>query len=244
MWDFLERTALILGRDALERLEGSRVAVLGLGGVGGSAAEALCRAGVGSLLLVDSDAVSPSNLNRQLLATRDTLGMAKVQAARARLEAVNPLCRVETAARFYLPEDSDFLYRWEPDYVLDAVDTVTAKLHLAQECRKRGIPLTSSMGTGNRLDPSLLRLGDISETTGNGCPLCRVMRRELKRRDVPALEVVYSLEPPAKGVCAGSDHGRHSPGSSAFVPPAAGCLLAWACAGALTGLRRGDKPDL
>ena len=237
MWDFLERTALLLGQERMERLEGSRVAVLGLGGVGGSAAEALCRAGVGSLLLVDSDTVSPTNLNRQLLATRDTLGRAKTEAARERLMSVNPLCHVETAARFYLPEDSGFLYDWKPDYVLDAVDTVAAKLHLAEECRRRGIPLTSSMGTGNRLDPSQLRLGDISQTAGNGCPLCRVMRRELKRRGVEALEVVYSLEVPVKGVCAGADHGRHSPGSSAFVPPAAGCLLAWACVGALAGLR-------
>lgn len=237
MWDYLERTALVLGEEALERLAGSRVAVLGLGGVGGSAAEALCRAGVGALLLVDSDTVSASNLNRQLLATGATVGRPKTDAALERLSSINPGCRIQTARRFYLPEDSGFLYDWEPDYVLDAIDTVTAKLHLARECRDRGIPLVSSMGTGNRLDPSQLRLGDISQTAGNGCPLCRVMRKELKKRGVDKLEVVYSQEAPARGVCAGAEHGRHSPGSSPFVPPAAGCLLAWACVGRLTGLR-------
>ncbi len=237
MWEYLERTALVLGQEALEKLSRARVAVLGLGGVGGTAAEALCRAGVGRLLLVDSDRVSLSNLNRQLLATRQTLDMDKTQAARERLAAINPHCQVETARRFYLPEDSAFLYDWEPDYVLDAVDTVTAKLHLARECQDRGIPLTASMGTGNRLDPSRLRLGDISETAGNGCPLCRVMRRELRRQGVDRLEVVYSLELPARGICAEAENGRHSPGSSPFVPPAAGYLLAWACVGALAGLR-------
>ncbi len=238
MFDYLERTALILREEGLDKLKNARVAVLGLGGVGGSAAEALCRAGVGNLLLVDSDKVTLSNLNRQLLATRSTLGQPKAQAAQQRLAEINPNCNIAIAQRFYLPEECSFLYDWQPDYIVDAIDTVTAKLHLAEECMRREIGLTSSMGTGNRLDPSALRLGDVADTSGNGCPLCRVMRRELKKRGVKKLDVVYSVELPARGVCAEAEHGRHSPGSTPFVPPAAGCLLAWATVSRLLGLRK------
>lgn len=227
MFDFLERTVPILGEAALERLAACRVAVLGLGGVGGAAAEALCRSGVGNLLLVDNDAVSHSNRNRQLIATTHTVGQRKVEAARERLLSINPDCNIATAQRFYLPEESEFLYDWQPDCVLDAIDTVTAKLHLATECQRRGIPLLSSMGTGNRVDPSQLRLGDISQTAGTGCPLTKIMRRELKKRGVTDLTVVFSVEPARRGVCVDAANGRHSPGSTAFVPPAAGFLLAY-----------------
>lgn len=227
MFDFLERTVPILGEAALDKLANSRIAVLGLGGVGGAAAEALCRSGVGRLLLVDSDNISPSNCNRQLMATARTVGQPKCDVAEERLLSINPYCHITTEQRFYLPEESDFLYDWHPDCVLDAIDTVTAKLHLAAECQSRGIPLLSSMGTGNRADPSQLRLGNISETAGTGCPLTSIMRRELKRRGVTALTVVFSTEPPRKSICAESANGRHSPGSTAFVPPAAGFLLAY-----------------
>ena len=227
MFDFLERTALVMGAPAVEALERASMAVLGLGGVGGSAAEALCRAGVGHLLLVDSDQVSHSNLNRQLLALHSTQGQYKTEAARRRLLDINPQCDITVVRSFYLPENSDFLFDWGPHVVLDAIDTVTAKLHLAQACRDRDIGLVSSMGTGNRKDPSCLRLGDVSQTAGNGCPLARVMRRELKKRGVEQLETVYSVELPVKSVCAESEKGRHAPGSTPFVPPAAGYLLAF-----------------
>lgn len=236
MFDFLERTAPILGETALDRLKNTRIAVLGLGGVGGAAAEALCRSGVGHLLLVDHDAVSSSNRNRQLLATTATLGVPKAMVAAARLRDINPYCDVTAIQQFYQPTDCDFLYDWQPDCVLDALDTVAAKLHLAAECPKRGIPLLSSMGTGNRLNPSLLRLGDIADTGGNGCPLARVMRQELKRQGTPCLRVVYSTEPPVKSICADTANGRHSPGSTAFVPPAAGFLLAYGAVAQILGL--------
>lgn len=227
MSDWTDRTRLLLGQQGMEKLAGARVAVLGLGGVGGNAAEALCRAGVGHLLLVDNDRVDETNLNRQLLATRETVGMAKTEAALQRLRSINPGAELQTAQQFYLPENSGFVFDFRPHIVIDAIDTVTAKLHLAEECSRRGILLYASMGTGNRLDPSQLRCGDIAETAGTGCPLARVMRRELRKRGVPGLQVVYSLEPPLQGIDAnGGEHGRHSPGSAAFVPPAAGLLLA------------------
>jgi tRNA A37 threonylcarbamoyladenosine dehydratase len=222
-----DRTRLLLGEQGVERLQNARAVVLGLGGVGGNAAEALCRAGVGHLLLVDNDEVDETNLNRQLLATRDMVGRSKCEAALARLQSINPQADLQTAQQFYLPENSDFLYDFRPDIVIDAIDTVTAKLHLAEQCHNRGILLYASMGTGNRMDPSQLRCGDISETAGTGCPLARVIRRELRKRGVPTLKVVFSLEPPIQGINANDgEHGRHSPGSAPFVPPAAGLLLA------------------
>lgn len=224
--EWLSRTALLLGEQAVKHLSAARVAVLGLGGVGGAAAEALCRAGVGHLLLVDHDTVEITNLNRQLMATMDTLGMTKAQAAFRRLSAIYPAGDFLPAERFYLPEDCAFLYDWKPDLIVDAIDTVTAKLHLVTECRRREIHLLTCLGTGNRLDPSQLRMGDLSETAnGCGCGLARVMRRELRRRNVEHCRVLYSLETPRKTV-ASSENGRHAPGSVSFVPPAAGFLLA------------------
>ena len=227
MFNFLERAVPVLGEDAILKLEHSRVAILGLGGVGGAAAEALCRAGVGNLLLIDSDTVSISNCNRQLIATSKTVDMQKTQAAQERLLDINPNCNIEIYNRFYLPEESDFLYEWNPDCVIDAIDTITAKLHVAEICQQKNILLYSSMGTGNRMDPTQIKYGDIKDTSGNGCPLARVMRRELKKRDVRNLNVVYSTEAPIKSVCLSSENGRHAPGSTAFVPPVAGFTLAY-----------------
>lgn len=235
MENWLARTALLIGEEKVRRLADARGAVLGLGGVGSAAAEALCRAGVGHLLLVDHDTVDETNLNRQLVATCDAVGMRKADAELRRLHAVNPAGDYAAAYEFYLPKNSGFLFDWKPDFVLDCIDTVTAKLHLAEECARRGVPLYMCLGTGNRLDPGALRIGDISDTAGCGCGLARVMRRELKKRGVAHQAVLYSSEEPAKAVCP-SEHGRHAPGSISFVPPAAGFLLASRAVRDLLGL--------
>lgn len=225
MSDWLDRTALLLGDEQMHRLQNSRVAVLGLGGVGGAAAEALCRAGIGHLMLVDHDIVSLTNLNRQLLATTDVLEQKKCDVAAARLHSINSACSITAVDQFYLPDNRDFLFDDHPDFILDAIDTVTAKLDLAVCCKERNIPLISCLGTGNRLDPGLLQIGKITDTAGSACPLARVMRRELKKRGIIDLPVCYSTEQPRK-ILAQSEHGRHAPGSISFVPPVAGSLLA------------------
>ena len=223
---WLDRTALLIGEESMEKLKNSTVAIVGLGGVGGSAAEAICRMGVGRLILIDNDDVDDTNRNRQLFATAETVGMDKVDAAAMRLRAINPDAELILKKEFYLPENSDFLFDLQPDLILDAIDTVTSKLHIAKTCKEKDIPLVCCLGTGNRVDPSQLRWGDISQTAGCGCPLARVMRREMKKRDVLKQTVIYSVEEPHKAIVGESDHGRHAPASCAFVPPAAGCLLA------------------
>ena len=212
----LERTALLLSPAQMERLEHAHVMLFGLGGVGGHAAEALARGGVGKLTLVDHDVVSPSNLNRQLAALESTVGRPKAQVLSARLRDAAPDAEIVAVEAFYLPE-SPVPIPQDVSVVVDAIDTVSAKLHLAQTCYERGIPLISCMGMGNRLDPTLIRVGDIFETSG--CPLCRVMRQGLRKRNIPSLRCVYSLEP-AIGT------GGRLPGSVSFVPPAAGLFLA------------------
>lgn len=225
--DWLIRTETLIGAENIDKLQRATVAILGLGGVGGAAAEAICRMGVGRIILVDSDTVDRSNLNRQLFATADMVGQSKCLTARRRLLSINPEVELSCHEQFFLPENAGFLFDEQPDLILDAIDTVTAKLYLAEQCQQRGIPLVTCLGTGNRLDPSQLRWGDISETAGCGCPLARVMRRELKKRGVQKQTVVYSIEQPAKAICPGGEEkGRHSPASCAFVPPAAGYLLA------------------
>ncbi len=191
-----ERTAMLLGEAALARLQGCRVAVFGLGGVGGEAALALARAGVGALDLCDHDVFALSNLNRQALSDYASLGRSKAEVARERIWAVARHCRVRIFPMFYLPENKQAFPLGEADYILDAIDTVTAKLELAVEAKRLGIPIISCMGTGNKLYPERLRLGDIYETSV--CPLAKVMRRELRRRGIEALEVVYSTEVPRK----------------------------------------------
>lgn len=226
MW--LERTELVLGETRLRRLANARVAVIGLGGVGGAAAEALVRAGVGHMLFVDGDTVDDTNRNRQLLATTETVGMDKTSAAEGRYRAINPDGDFTFKKEFYLPENSAWLYDWQPDYIIDAIDTVTAKLDIAKQCKTRKIRLIACLGTGNRLDPERLRLGDITETAGCGCPLAKVMRRELRRRGIEHLPVLFSTEEPAKAI-AESAAGRHPPGSISFVPPVAGYIIAGKC---------------
>ena len=229
----LERTELFLGKEAIEKLNTARVAVIGLGGVGGAAAEALVRAGIGHLLFIDGDDVDETNINRQLLATYETVGMDKTAAAEKRFRLIAPEADMTFIKEFYLPENSSFLYDWKPDYIVDAIDTVTAKLHIAEECKNRGIKLLMCLGTGNRLDPEKLRIGDISETAGCGCPLARVMRKELKKRGIEKQTVLFSAEE-AKKAAIESEGGRHAPGSISFVPPVAGYLLAGKCVREIT----------
>lgn len=225
------RTAMLLGEGGIEKLKQSRVAVFGLGGVGGHAAEALVRSGIGAIDLIDNDTVNLSNLNRQIIATLDTLGKYKTQAMAERIAAINPECRVTLHNCFYLPECSGDIPFWEYDYILDAVDTVTAKIDLAYQAQEREIPIISSMGTGNKLNPQMLEVTDLYRT--QNCPLAKVMRKECRARGIRKLTVVYSKEParvpiPVKTQEA-VQHGagrRAVPGSTAFVPAAAGLMMA------------------
>ena len=239
--EWLSRTELLLGSKNMIRLERARVAVFGIGGVGGHVVEALARSGVGALDLIDDDIVVPSNLNRQIIATVSALGRPKVEAARERILEINPDCRVTVHKTFYLPETAAGFDFSMYDYVVDAIDTVTGKLMLAEQAAEAGTPLISSMGAGNKLDPAAFRVADIYET--KVCPLARVLRRELKKRNVEHLKVVYSEEEPlvpqeAKEAGLQTDAGqgttqekrsgrrRAVPGSVAFVPSVAGLILA------------------
>ena len=234
------RTEMLLGRDAIEKLHSARVAVFGLGGVGGYAVEALARSGVGSLDLIDSDTVSVSNLNRQLLATHSTVGMLKVDAARNRVLDINPDCIVRTYPVFYTPDTADQFDFAQYDYIVDAIDTVTGKLALVERAKAADTPIICSMGTGNKLDASAFRVADISKTAM--CPLARVMRKELSKRGIRHLKVVYSQEealtPTGWEEEAAALGKRQIPGSVAFVPGAAGLLLAGEVVRDLTGFSR------
>ena len=228
MEDWLARQKLLIGERACQKLQQSKVAVIGLGGVGGACVEALCRCGVGTLVLVDHDTVEMTNLNRQLIATQSTMGQSKTEACKKRVLDINPDCNVIPLNLFYGADNWEQVFCYKPDYVIDCIDTVTAKLHLAVTCREQHIPLLTCLGTGNRLDPSCFRIGDIGETakSGGGCGLARVMRRELKKRGIVRQTVVFSTELPRSVCVETTEHGRHSPGSVAFVPPVAGYLMA------------------
>lgn len=219
------RSSMLIGEDGLSKLKSSHVAVFGLGGVGSYTAEALARAGVGELTLVDSDTLSITNINRQLYALNSTVGMKKTEVAAARIKDINPDCIVHVIDGFYLPENSEEFFVSSYDYIADAVDTVSAKISLACEAKERDIPIISCMGTGNKLDPTLFKVSDIYQTSV--CPLCRVMRRELKARGVDSLKVVWSEEPPIKPDESGEDSAKRAvPGSVSFVPPVAGMIMA------------------
>jgi len=222
------RTAMLLGEAALERLQNARVAVFGIGGVGGYTVEALARAGIGALDLIDHDTVSLSNINRQILATHSTVGMEKVEAARLRIQDINPSCRVVTHPVFYTPETADRFDFSQYDYIVDAIDTVTGKLQLVQRAMEAGTPIISCMGTGNKLDASAFRVSDISKTTM--CPLARIMRKELGKRGIKHLRVVYSQEealtPTGWEEEAAALGKRQIPGSVSYVPGTAGLILA------------------
>ncbi len=229
--DRFSRTRLLLGEEALDRLRGKRVAVFGIGGVGGYVCEGLVRSGIGSFDLIDSDKVSFSNLNRQIIATENTLGRYKVDVMKERMLEINPSVQVQTYRCFFLPENAHTFPFEEYDYVVDAVDTVSAKIEIVLRCKEKNVPVISSMGAGNKLDASAFRVADIYST--KVCPLAKVMRRELKKRGVQKLKVVYSEEAPLKP---GEEETppeseertkrRATPGSVAFVPSVAGMIMA------------------
>ena len=240
--DPFSRIRFLLGNEAMKKLQNATVAVFGLGGVGGYVVEALARSGIGHLVLVDHDTISPTNLNRQILATHDTVGCSKAETAKQRVLAINPEAQVEAIQIMYLPETADQFDFASYSYVVDAIDTVTGKLTLVQAAQKANVPIISCMGTGNKLDPTAFRVADIYETSG--CPLARIMRKECRRRGIPQLKVVYSLEEPMAPVIGPEDpawaelpQGRNAlPGSSAFVPGTAGLILASQVVRDLTGI--------
>lgn len=240
MEDVFVRTGLLLGRENMEKLARARVAVFGVGGVGGHVVEALARSGVGALELIDDDVVSPDNLNRQIIALRSTIGQPKVEVAKARVLDVNPNCEVTAHRTFYLPETAGQFDFAAYDYVVDAIDTVTGKLMLAEQAAAAGTPLISSMGAGNKLDPTAFRVADVYDT--KVCPLAKVMRRELKKRGIASLKVVYSEEPPLTPEGSPKD-GRRPPGSVAFVPSVAGLILAGEVIRDLCGEAFRRRPD-
>ena len=228
MKEELLRTAMLLGEEAVEKLQKARVAVFGIGGVGGYTLEALARAGIGQQDLIDSATVSRSKINRQILATHSTVGMPKVEAGKARVLDINPDCVVRTWEIFYTPETADQFDFTQYDYIVDAIDTVTGKLQLIQRAHECGTPIISCMGTGNKLDPAAFQVSDISKTTM--CPLARIVRKELGKRGIKHLKVVYSqeeaLSPTGWEEEARALGKRQIPGSVSFVPGAAGLILA------------------
>lgn len=211
------RTEMLIGADSVKTLKTKKVIVFGVGGVGSAAVEALARAGVGSISLVDNDTVNVTNINRQLIATHSTVGRPKTEVAKERVLDINPNAEVTCFNLFFTPENAGNINLEDYDYIIDAVDTVTAKIHIICEAERLGVPVISSMGTGNKLDPSAFTVADIYKTSV--CPLARVMRTELKKRGVKKLKVVYSEEQPQRA-------GNRTPASISFVPPVAGFIAA------------------
>lgn len=222
MQNQFERTELLLGSEAIEKLKSSRVAVFGAGGVGGFTLEALARSGVGAIDVIDNDTVSLSNINRQIYALHSTIGEYKVNVAARRIADITPDTKVNVYNTFYMPDNADEFDFSEYDYIVDAIDTVTAKIELVIRADAAGVPIISSMGAGNKLDPTLFEVEDIYKTSV--CPLAKVMRYELKRRGIKKLKVVYSKEKPMKPNV--EENGRRIPASCAFVPSVAGLIIA------------------
>lgn len=219
------RTEMLLGEEAMKRLKQAHVAVFGIGGVGGHAIEALVRAGIGAIDIIDNDLVNESNLNRQIIATYDTIGRRKTEVMAERIRSIAPGCQVRCRDLFYLPENRHDIHFEEYDYIVDAIDTVTAKIDLVLAAQECSVPIISCMGTGNKLHPERLEIADIYQTSV--CPLAKVMRRELKARGVKKLKVVYSREEALKpSVERKGENGRTIPGSVSFVPSTAGLIIA------------------
>ncbi len=225
MSDIFSRFEMLLGKENMLKLKTAHVAVFGLGGVGCHVAEALARSGIGNFSLFDSDTIAESNLNRQIIATVDTIGMRKTTAMKNRILSINKDASVTEYPIFYLPENADNFPFSDYDYIIDAIDTVSAKLEIIVRANNEGIPIISSMGTGNKLNPTMLEVSDIYKTSV--CPLARVMRRELKARNIQSLKVVYSKEEPIKpAICNEETSKRQTPGSTSFVPSVAGLIIA------------------
>ena len=253
MLNQFSRTQLLYGAEAMEKLASSRVAVFGIGGVGGYVVEALARSGVGTLDLIDDDKVCLTNINRQILATRKTVGRYKVDVAEERVHEINPQCMVNTYKTFFLPDTQDQFDFREYDYVVDAIDTVTGKLAIVEKAKEAGVPVISSMGAGNKLDASQFEVADIYKTSI--CPLAKVMRRECRKMGIKSLKVVYSKEEPVTpledmsiscrqhcicppGTARKCTERRDIPGSTAFVPSVVGLIIAGEVINDLTGIKR------
>jgi len=253
MLNQFSRTQLLYGAEAMEKLASSRVAVFGIGGVGGYVVEALARSGVGTLDLIDDDKVCLTNINRQILATRKTVGQYKVDVAEERVHEINPQCTVNTYKTFFLPDTQDQFDFREYDYVVDAIDTVTGKLAIVEKAKEAGVPVISSMGAGNKLDASQFEVADIYKTSI--CPLAKVMRRECRKRGIKSLKVVYSKEEPVTpledmsiscrqhcicppGTARKCTERRDIPGSTAFVPSVVGLIIAGEVINDLTGIKK------
>ena len=241
MTDQFTRTRMLLGGEGIERLKHARVAVFGLGGVGSYVVEALARSGVGTLDLIDDDVIALSNLNRLLYATRDNIGQPKTEIVKARIACICPETTVYVHNCFYLPETADRFDFSKYDYVADAIDTVSGKLQLIEQAKSANVPVISCMGAGNKLDPTAFEVTDIAKTSV--CPLARVMRRELRKRGIEHLKVVYSKEPPIEPIETEQETGllhakRQTPGSCAFVPSVAGLIMAGEIIRDLTGIQR------
>lgn len=253
MLDRFSRTQLVFGKEAMDRLKGSRVAVFGVGGVGGYTVEALARSGVGAIDIIDNDKVCLTNINRQIIATGKTVGKYKVDVAKERIEEINPDCKVTAFRTFYMPETADRFDFTQYDYVVDAIDTVTGKIALIENAKKAGTPIISSMGAGNKVDPTAFEVADIYKTSV--CPLARVMRYELKRRGIKKLKVVYSKEKPIPPIADEDPNGengclskadkvagkRQVPGSTAFVPSVAGLIIAGEVIKDIIGYKAADE---
>lgn len=252
MLNQFSRTQLLYGAEAMEKLSSSRVAVFGIGGVGGFVVEALARSGVGALDLIDDDKVCLTNINRQIIATRKTVGQYKVDVAEERVHDINPDCEVRTYKTFYLPETQDQFDFHDYDYVIDAIDTVTGKLGIIEQAKEAKVPVISSMGAGNKLNPSMFEVADIYETSI--CPLAKVMRHECRKRGIESLKVVYSKEKPRRpledmsiscrtncicppGAARKCTERRDIPGSTAFVPSVVGLIIAGEVINDLTGVK-------
>lgn len=248
MSDRFSRTQLLFGEEAMKILENSRVAVFGIGGVGGYTVEALARSGVGALDLIDDDKVCITNINRQIIALESTIGMYKVDAAAERIKEIAPECKVTCHKMFYMPDTADKLDFSQYDYVVDAIDTVSGKIEIIEQAKKLGIPVISSMGAGNKLDPTAFEVTDIYKTSV--CPLAKVMRYQLKRRGIKKLKVVYSKELPITPIGQAVNDGsgntdmrnglsrRSTPGSTAFVPSVVGLIIAGEVIKDLTGVNK------
>lgn len=227
MLEIFSRTELLLGAEALLKLQQAHIAVFGVGGVGGAVVEALARAGIGAIDLIDNDVVSYSNINRQIIALHSTVGQSKVEVAKQRILDINPACQVNPYQTFYLPEKADQFDFEKYDYIVDAIDTITAKISLIENAYKLNVPIISAMGAGNKLDPTAFEIADIYDTSV--CPLAHVMRKELRKRDVKHLKVVYSKEKAVKlqkSIPVDETSRKITPGSVSFVPPVVGFIMA------------------